>query len=164
MVRRTYFIGRWPEYVHHIRSKEPVIARDYCSVVILGCGVNALQNSRIACFGRILQEVDLEKRKTGRKRPRLLKNRRKLGQIDEKNARNLKKALPGRAKTAPGSSFQDFGSNCEISPSEPGKLSRKVCQNSPFFAIVCKNLQKSPKIGKKRRKHPIVICTYPTLV
>ena len=47
------------------------------------------------------------KQKTGRKRPRLLENGRKLGQIDEKNTRNPKKALPGR-ETAPGSSFSRF--------------------------------------------------------
>ena len=48
------------------RQSRGCFIRAYCSVVILGCGVNALQNSRLAYFGGILQEVDLENRKTAR--------------------------------------------------------------------------------------------------
>ena len=66
---------------------------------------------------RILQDIELENRKTGRKRPRLLVNRRKLGQIDEKNARNPKKTLPG-TKTVPGLSFARFWVKMRKSPKE----------------------------------------------
>ena len=104
------------------------------------------------------------KQKPGRKRPRFLENRRKLGQIDEKHARNPKKSTPGARKRRPGRVFQDFGSTCEKSPSEPGKLIRKFCQSLPNLAKCCKNLQKSANIGKHRRKHPIAICTHPTQI
>ena len=66
--------------------------------------------------GGILQEIDLENRKTGRKRPRLLENRRKLGQIDEKNARNLKNALPGRENGARIEFFKILGRNSKKHP------------------------------------------------
>ena len=51
-------------------------------------------------FWRILHEIDLENRKTGRKRPKLLEIPRKLGQIDEKKARNPKEKLLGRENGA----------------------------------------------------------------
>ena len=93
--------------------------REYCSVVILGCGVNALQNSRMARIGGILQEIDLENTNTGRKRPRLLENRRKSGQIDEKNARNLKKALPWHENVARVEFFKILGQNANNRPASP---------------------------------------------
>ena len=84
-----------------------------------GCGVNALQNSRISCLGGTLQEIDLENRKTGRKRPRLLEHRRKYGQVDEKNARNPKKTLPGRENGARIDFFKILGQNVKNRPGSP---------------------------------------------
>ena len=92
---------------------------EYCSGVILGCRVGSLQNSRSAYFLRILQEIDLENRETGRKRPRLLENRRKLGQIDGKKARNLKNALPGRENGARVEFFKILGQNANNHQGSP---------------------------------------------
>ena len=110
----------------------------------------ALQNSRLACFGEVLQEIDLENRKTGRKRPRLLENRRKLGQIDEKNTRNLKKALPGRENGARIEFFRILGQNVKIAE-QARKINPKVL---PKFANFCRFLhflQKSAKISENRQ-------------
>ena len=76
-------------------------------------------NSRIARFQGILQEIDLENRKTGRKRPRLLENPLKFGQIDEKSARNLKKTLPGRENGARIEFFNILGQNVKIAQRAP---------------------------------------------
>ena len=70
-------------------------------------------------FWGILQEIDLENRETGRKRPRLLENGRKLGQIDEKNARNPKKALPGRENGARIEFLKILGQNVKNRPANP---------------------------------------------
>ena len=106
------------------------------------------KNDRLACFLRILQEIDLENRKTGRKRPRLLEHRRKLGQIDVKNARNLKKALMGRENGARIEFFKISGQNAKNRPASPEKITRKFCQNLPKFAKFCKNRRKSAEIGE----------------
>ena len=57
----------------------------------MGCLARALQHIKIARVLRMLQEICLENRKAGRKWPRLLEHRRKLGQVNEKNARNPEK-------------------------------------------------------------------------
>ena len=69
--------------------------------------------------GGILPEIELENRKTGRKRPRLLENRRKLGHIDEKSARNPKKALTGRENGARTEFFKILGQNAKNRPGSP---------------------------------------------
>ena len=66
-----------------------------------------------------MQEFDVENRKTGRKRAKSLEHRRKLGQIDEKNARNLKKALPGRENGARIEIFKILGQNVKNRPGSP---------------------------------------------
>ena len=99
-------------------------------------------------FWGILQEIDLKNRKPGRKRPRLLEHRQKLGEIDEKNARNLKKALPGRENGARIEFFKILGHNVKIA-----QRARKINPKTlPNFANLCKHLQKSAKFGENRQK------------
>ena len=99
-------------------------------------------------LGGILQEIDLKHKKTGRKRPRLLENRWKLGQIDEKSARNPKKALPGRENGARVEFFKILGQNVKIAQ-RARKSNPKIL---PKFAKSCQILQKSAKIGENRQK------------
>ena len=54
-----------------------------------------------------------------RKRPKLLGNQRKSGQIDEKNARNPKKALPGRENGTRIEFFNILGQNVKNRPRSP---------------------------------------------
>ena len=121
---------------------------EYCSAVILGCGVGALQNSSTAIFWRILQKIDLENRK------KTAENGPDWSNIDEnqaklmRNTRGIRKAHSRGAKTAPGSSFSRFWVKMRKSPSEPGELTRcfsKICQILHF-------LQKSAKIGENPQK------------
>ena len=86
-------------------------------------------------FWRRMQEFDLENRITGRKRPRLLEMGRRLGQIDEKNARNPNKALPGREN--PGREngariefFKILGQNVKIAQRAPQIKLEQIAQNA----------------------------------
>ena len=58
-----------------------LLVREYCSVVTLGCGVNALQNSRPV---RMLQGFDLETEKPA-------ENGRDCSKIDENSAKLTRK-------------------------------------------------------------------------
>ena len=92
------------------------------------------------------------KQKTGRKRPRLLDNRRKLGQIDEKNVRNLKKALPGRENGARIEFFKNLGQNAKNRPASPENLPEKIAENYQLLQKhenICKSRLKSAKHGDK---------------
>ena len=85
------------------------------------------------------------KQKNRPKRPRLQKHQRKLGQIDEKNARNPKKALPGHENKA------------RIEFSKFWVKIRKIAQrarNIPLkkihvLANICKHRQHGQNIGEK---------------
>ena len=93
---------------------------EYCSVVILGCGVGVLQNSRIKCFFFENYAGNRPRKQKNRpKRPRLGEIRRKLGQIDEKNASNPKKALPRRENGARIEFFESLGQNVKNHPASP---------------------------------------------
>ena len=148
-----------PFYLFHYRVVSWLVCLFLRSMAVLICLFDVC--SFILFFthsypvpGNWRSETGLENRKTGRKRPKLLENRRKLGQIDEKNARNLKKALPGRENGAR-VEFQYFGQNAK---------NRQASQENKLehFAKSEKKGQISANNGKIRRKNPTATCTYAT--
>ena len=131
------------------REERERIIGEYCSVVIVGCGVGVLQNNRTAFFEDYAGNRH-RKQKAGRKRPRMLENRQKLGQIDEKNTMNPKKALPGCENGARVEFFKILGQNAKIAQ-RARKINEKItkiCQNLPKSAKICKNQRKLAKSAK----------------
>ena len=79
------------------------------------------------------------KQKNRPKTAQIARNGRKLGQIDEKNARNLKKALAGRENGARIEFFKILGQNVKNRPANPENQPEnfaKFCQNLPNFAKI----------------------------
>ena len=92
-------------------------------------------------FLQMLQELDLENRKTDRKRPQWLEFRRTSGQINEK-ARGIRKTnTRGARKRCPGWHFQDFGQDAEKQAQRARKINLNILQN----------MKKLQNIGKHQR-------------